>query len=251
MNKLLLILLLIIITLSYGQTCDIDVSNETYNIVKVDGIEIPLNINDIYEVPCGETLELQNKIWFFFMWIYLPVETYISECTRCHLPVEFLGMYYDCSRRTLTWETMSETNNEKFIIILGKDYLYGQLIPHTEITIPGNGNSNHHITYIEALTSNHDYIELWQFDYNGNKELLGTEYSECTDEDTLIVGNIYPNPATEDQAITLPDSKTIQIYDMIGKEVYANIIDNKIIGLSSGVYIVVINNKYRIKLIIQ
>lgn len=168
-----------------------------------------------------------------------------------HLPVEFLSMFYDCSRRTLTWETMTETNNDYFIIRLGKDYSHGQLISHSEIMIPGNGNSNHHITYIESLASNHDYIELIQVDYDSTRTYLGTEYSDCSDEDTLIVGNIFPNPATENQIITLPDVKNVQIYDMLGKEVYAEIIDNKIIGLSSGFYIIVLNNNYKIKLIIR
>jgi hypothetical protein len=45
--------------------------------------------------------------------------------------------------------------------------------------------------------------------------------------------------------------KTIQVYDMLGKDIKAYIIDNEIKGLSSGMYIVVVDGYFKAKLIVK
>ena len=174
------------------------------------------------------------------------------DCASCTLPVDFMGMNYDCSRKTLTWETSIEINNDYFSIKIGNEYKHGVLDYHTEFTIEGNGNSNEHLLYIQDIISYNEYIELWQTDYDGTKTLLDTKFSNCVENDDLIVDVIvYPNPATEKQEITIPEYETIHIYDMSGKEINIKIENNKLIGMSEGFYIIIINNHYKVKLIIN
>jgi len=175
-----------------------------------------------------------------------------SDALDCDpLPVEFITSYYDCSNKILYWNTQSEINNDYFSIKIG-DYNHGTFIEDTIINIIGNGNSNEINNYEYYLNYNNKYIELWQTDYDGITVKLNTQFISCSEDDDLIV-SLSPNPANENEPININggEFKTIQIYDMLGKEIYIEIVNNQIIGLSEGMYIVIIDNHFRFKLIIK
>jgi len=171
------------------------------------------------------------------------------DCTN--LPVEFIFSYYDCSRKILYWQTATEINNDYFTIKIGKTYNHGVLMVDYEYQILGNDNSNEINEYEYYLNQNNSYVELWQTDFDGTAKLLNTNYISCSDNDKLTV-SLSPNPSNENDAVDINgDFKTVQIYDMIGREIEAKILEHKIIGLNAGMYIVIIDNHYKFKLIIK
>lgn len=166
------------------------------------------------------------------------------------LPVEFLSMNYNCSDNELEWQTASETNNDYFTIKIGTEFTNGKLISEKEYIITGNGNKNSTSNYYYNINENNVYIELWQTDYDGTTEHLNTQYISCNNKQEEFI--LYPNPASKDKLITIKgEYKTIEIYDIFGNTQSFKITDNKIKGLRQGVYIVVLNKYYRIKLIID
>jgi hypothetical protein len=134
---------------------------------------------------------------------------------------------------------------------MGKTYNHGVLITEKEYQIIGNGNSNTISEYNYYLENvNNKYVELWQTDYDGTTKKLNTQYISCSSEDDLIV--VSPNPVNENEIVKIKGNiETIKIYDILGKEINAQIIENKIYGLNSGIYIIIVNNQYRVKLIVK
>jgi hypothetical protein len=165
------------------------------------------------------------------------------------LPVDFLSSDYDCSQKTLTWVTASETNNDYFTITVGSKYNRNQLLVENEYIVQGNGNANKLSEYSLDLNISDKYIEIYQTDYDGTTDKLGsTLFSNCDNYNKVVT--ITPNP-TKDIAYINGEFESIKVYNILGGYVNANIIDNKIIGLDSGVYIVVVDNSYKIKLIVE
>jgi len=173
------------------------------------------------------------------------------DCHKCTLPVEFLKSDYNCSSNQLTWTTASETNNDYYTIKIGTIYNHGTLIIDEEFTLNGNGNSNTLLEYnLPLILTDTTYIEIWQTDFDGTTVKCGnTLVANCDIDDDLIV-SLFPNPSQGDVEI-IGEVNQVEIYNMIGQKIQATIINNQIIGLSTGYYIVVVNNHYKIKLIIS
>jgi len=176
------------------------------------------------------------------------------DCYKCILPVEFNYSFYDCSRKKLYWSTITEINNDFFTVNIGHNYNDLELNVIDSFNIVGSGNSNEINEYALDLDVGYDlmYIEIWQTDYNKTTSIVGPKLAvKCYIEDESKI-EIYPNPAiNNDKVFIKGDYDTIQIFDMAGREIYAKIAENKIIGLSTGMYIIVIDNIYKIKLIIK
>ena len=162
------------------------------------------------------------------------------DCTN--LPVDFITSEYDCSTNLFRWSTASEMNNDYFTIEVSNN-----LTDPIVYIVAGNGNSNIISSYVYKLDINNKYIQLYQTDYDGTKTLLNTNYVSCNTKREV---SIYPNPSDGDVTIN-GDFNTIMVYDMVGREVQVELVDNRLSGISSGVYIVIIDGYYKFKLFIE
>lgn len=244
MNKIFftILLSLLLTTLSFSQTCEYTITLPNCNFVNFDGgTYISTSQGRTYTLDCGTVV---HEIFWPFIW---SEQTNVVDCEVCHLPVEFISYEYKCSTNTLTWVTASEINNDVFIISVG-DFVDSTFTPKNSFEVMGNGNSNEVLTYDYVFNTNinNSYIQLMQVDYDGTSTLLGYTYVSCDDKVRDI--KITPNP-NEGSARIIGDYENIVVYDMIGKEIHSQIINNKITGLSTGMYIVIIDGKYKIKLI--
>jgi len=172
------------------------------------------------------------------------------NCEPIDLPVELIGISYNCSTQILQWQTASEINNDYFALKVGREYKNGKLVANNEYRIYGNGNSNQLASYEYNLEINNSYVEIWQTDYNGTTTLLNTNYINCKGKRKSI--SISPNSITTSSYTQINgDYKTIQVYDMLGNSIYPRINNNRISGLSCGIYIIVIDKQFVNKLIVN
>jgi len=172
-----------------------------------------------------------------------------SDALDCDpLPVELLITYYDCTTNEFFWETLSENNNDYFTLNIGTTYNSNGLIIEETFRVSGSGTKNSLTRYSKVLNIIDKYLELYQTDFDGETKLLTTTYQSCEVNNNHI--KLYPNPSDGNVYID-GDFHTIQIYDMLGKEIVVKIIDNQIIDLATGFYVVVVNNHYKVKLIIK
>jgi len=164
------------------------------------------------------------------------------------LPVELITFNGICNTKNnnvlIEWETLSEINNDYFVIEKSFDG-----ISFTSIgTVSGNGNSNQTINYKYIDYSNGGYYRLKQIDYDGKTNTYNTIYVNCENNSL----NLYPNPASSNESINISGTyQNIQITDILGRDIKANIVDNQIYGLPCGVYIVIIDGYYKTKLIVE
>lgn len=247
MKKFITIIVLLITFAVYSQTCDIDVSGESYGFVAINGTGSWPSESDLYTVPCSQTLELYENVW---VWIFggAPFYSEVSDCKDCHLPVAFLNSEYDCFDKTLNWSTASEINNDFFLIKTGHFSNDGEFVVESIDTINGAGNTNTITEYKFNIFNKNKYLELWQVDFDGTTEKLSTEIMNCLIVTTNKV--IYPNPSNGTVFIK-GSYETIQVFDMLGREIIVTVNGDSIYGLSTGFYIVIIDGKYKVKLIIK
>lgn len=167
------------------------------------------------------------------------------------LPVElssFFSIITD-NEVKLSWQTSSETNNDKFEI-----ERKGTMHWETIGSIPGHGTSNveHDYQFIDRNLQSGKYsYRLKQIDYNGN-----FEYHNLTEIVTIGVPDIYqlkqnyPNPFNPTTTIDymLPQSGhiTLEVYDNTGRRITQLLNEYKTAGyyqvqfngsnLGSGIY---------------
>ena len=172
------------------------------------------------------------------------------DCTP--LPVVFLSMDYDCSRKTLTWETASEVNNDYFIIEIGNAFdIDGNLIIDDTYVVIGSGTTNSITDYSYNIDLTNKYIVLSQVDYDGTTKNLETKYYSCEDNNELSI-RLLPNPADANSIVEIDgEYNNVDIYNMLGEKINAEVKNNQIIGLLKGIYLVRFDNNKPIKLIIQ
>jgi hypothetical protein len=187
----------------------------------------------------GTNWTTSNKAWRF-----------TCNCVGCisPLPIELKSFNYECSSDLITfkWTTLTETNNDYFTLEESSDAVNFRKIA----VIKGAGNSNNPIAYTYEHFQNKDYYyyRLKQTDFDGASETFKTIYVNC-DEDSEVV-KLYPNPAFNGINIKGKYEEVI-IENILGIECFPIITNGKIIGLEPGVYIVTVDKKYRIKLIVR
>ncbi len=156
------------------------------------------------------------------------------------LPVEFGNLTHEIvnDRVKLEWYTLSELNNDYFIIEKSSD-----MENWTEVgRVSGNGTTAVRSDYnFEFTAFGEFYIRLKQFDYDGNNEVLKIIH---------IVNDgfkLYPNPVKADQMSVLFNNlqgTDYRIFNQYGAEYTRN--DD----FEKGFYFVRVNNKMH-KLIVK
>ncbi len=168
------------------------------------------------------------------------------------MPVEFLSSNYSCQSNTLSWEIATETNNDYFTILVGNYLTEGMFVVENEYILNGVDNSNTVTNYSQPFNQvvNGKYIKVSQTDFDGTTTEMFQTYISCGGNESEIL--VVPNPTTEEVGFTvIGDYNTIKVYDITGRELDIQLIDDRVIGLNSGVFIVVIDNKSKTKLIIK
>jgi len=172
-----------------------------------------------------------------------------SVSVPCVLPVELTKLDYDCldnSTVKLEWKTASETNNNYFTIERSTNAVDFEKIG----VIYGQGNSNSETNYefIDDVEPGQEYYyRLSQTDFDGMEETFDILYVSCDNNEV----NIGPNPSIEGQPITIfGEYDNIIIKDMLGRIIRTDIIDNQILGLESGVYIIEIDHS-KFKVVVE
>ena len=137
------------------------------------------------------------------------------------LPVEFIGLTgrVDGSWNRLDWSTLSEINNDKFIIERSQDGMSFERIGEVD----GAGNSMEQLDYVffdRKPSANLEYYRIRQFDFDGTVKITPLVKIQRTD---IIEFNVYPNPVDDDLIVTLSSEDvtqgTISVLDAKGNVV--------------------------------
>ncbi len=146
--------------------------------------------------------------------------------TAIVLPISLLTFEAKLIERKveLTWETVSEINNDYFTIEKTKDGINYEWVA----TINGAGNhtgSLNYITFDENPYSGISYYRLKQTDFNGHSETFPLRTISTLNTFNSI--SIYPNPIQGNEILTINvegnrnDLATIFIKDAIGNTIYS------------------------------
>ncbi len=140
------------------------------------------------------------------------------------LPVELHSFELHCQRSgvLIEWITMSENNNDYFIIEKMNESDVFEVIA----TINGVGystsvNKYNFLDIEKSRNNNNQYYRLSQVDFDGTKEILSTRTIACSSETVTV----YPNPFKEQIIINLGDflrnsNGKIEIINTLGQVVY-------------------------------
>lgn len=160
----------------------------------------------------------------------------------------FYAICNDDGTKEICWQTLSEINSDKFELYRSLDAVNYDLIH----SIQSLGSPTFGVSYSvmdNVIYIGNVYYKLKQMDFNGQFEEFSPTGIYC---DYLVNINFYPNPSKVGQAITYTgDIYHIQVYDIVGREVKVEIRNYEIIGLAKGVYILYINGKLQIKIIVE
>ncbi len=167
--------------------------------------------------------------------------------TTFPLPVEL--SYFKAEANTATvdlyWQTLSEENNEKFVVERSQDGVAFESVG----TVRGNGTTtqkqNYHFEDKKPLSGT-SYYRLKQLDLDGQFEYSDIESVKFKKGKEV---NIYPNPAKigSDVRITIPEMKNEEftsatLFDIAGRQIMnlypnGNVIDLNTSELIKGSYI--------------
>lgn len=158
------------------------------------------------------------------------------------LPIELLSFKSNCSSNKVEWITVSETNNEWFVLQGTNDG-----INFTNLdTIQGAGNSNTPIYYsVEILDWGLSYYRLQQKDYDGRTEnsfLIGG----CP-QNGIFEPVLYPNPNSGQFMINHNSTYNFEMFDLTGRLVwseFSNRIDFDFTFLPAGQYTIKLTGQY-------
>lgn len=179
-----------------------------------------------------------------------------ATSANCALPVKLLSFTAEYLQKQnvvrLEWATLSEVNNDHFIVQRSKN---GQLWEDIG-TIAGHGNSNKKIDYVffdkEPYTGT-NYYRLKQVDYNGQFEIHPIVTAEVPSSIEL---KVFPNPANRNIKVTViaqyQVTGNLVIVDFSGKTIFqsgiqlndgANDVTIDISNYNNGIYTLLFYNE--------
>ena len=196
----------------------------------------------------------------FYTWILVD-KSHPLPVTLLYFKVYCVGKYV-----ALKWETASEINCDYYLVERSSDGIYWEPVAY----IQGAGNSNEVSTY--SWADNYDsngaalYYRLTQFDYNGDKEILGIQSIICdaaTDESWITINTDIFNNILINFTATEGEPYEIKVFNLLGELIYfqSGTVENSIeqfviptYGLASSIYVVdvhssLVNKTQKINLI--
>ncbi len=196
----------------------------------------------------------------FYTWILVD-KSHPLPVTLLYFKVYCVGKYV-----ALKWETASEINCDYYLVERSSDGISWEGVAY----IQGAGNSNEISTY--SWADNYDsngaalYYRLTQFDYNGDKEILGIQSIICnaaTDESWVTINTDIFNNILINFTATEGEPYEIKVFNLLGELIYfqSGTVENSIeqfviptYGLASSIYVVdvhssLVNKTQKINLI--
>jgi len=198
----------------------------SYPILIVDGIGDSLVINSAAELVACATIPLAANLAQFE-----------PQCNESEILCK--------------WITSTEENNDHFVL----EKMSGTSGFETVAIIQGAGNATtaQEYTWVDRSGVTSDvYYRLSQVDFDGTVSILGSRYVDCSNSELKV----YPNPFKDAFTLEIGDAfmnaeNEIAIYDAYGAVVYSatfkgqqSKIDVNLTGLSSGMYLIRVNNAY-------
>jgi len=143
------------------------------------------------------------------------------------LPIELLSFTAQCNSLNqgnkevlIQWQTVSETNNDYFILERSKDAINWLEIAN----IDGAGNSNSLLSYNYVDKFSKAFYRLKQVDFDGNFSYSNIIQVKCEDnlqDNSIEIISIYPNPAQNDFNYNIISTKdreiNISVINVLGK----------------------------------
>jgi len=196
----------------------------------------------------------------FYTWILVD-KSHPLPVTLLYFKVYCVGKYV-----ALKWETASEINCDYYLVERSTDGISWEGVAY----IQGAGNSNEISTY--SWADNYDsngaalYYRLTQFDYNGDKEILGIQSIICnaaTDDSWVTINTDIFNNILINFTATEGEPYEIKVFNLLGELIYfqSGTVENSIeqfviptYGLASSIYVVdvhssLVNKTQKINLI--
>ena len=223
-----------------------------------------------YSTPLGIADATNNKVYNvippaayksgLFTWILVD-KSHPLPVSLLYFKVYCVGKYV-----ALKWETASEINCDYYLVERSSDGISWEGVAY----IQGAGNSNEISTY--SWADNYDsngaalYYRLTQFDYNGDKEILGIQSIICnaaTDESWVTINTDIFNNILINFTATEGEPYEIKVFNLLGELIYfqSGTVENSIeqfviptYGLASSIYVVdvhssLVNKTQKINLI--
>ncbi len=139
------------------------------------------------------------------------------SCTPLPVELSNFGAKRMAQDVQLNWTTSSEINNDYFTLKRSTDGINWKKVA----TISGHGFSTHDIEY-DHIDQNppptYYYYQLFQQDFNGSPELIGTTAVDMTKGDW----DIYPNPSQQEWRITgtaFSENMQVEMMDIHGRSI--------------------------------
>jgi len=196
----------------------------------------------------------------FYTWILVD-KAHPLPVTLLYFKIYCVGKYV-----ALKWETASEINCDYYLLERSTDGISWEGVAY----IQGAGNSNEISTY--SWADNYDsngaalYYRLTQFDYNGDKEILGIQSIICnaaTDDSWVTINTDIFNNILINFTATEGEPYEIKVFNLLGELIYfqSGTVENSIeqfviptYGLASSIYVVdvhssLVNKTQKINLI--
>jgi len=197
-------------------------------VLPPDGIADPPNdnVNSIQSISLNTPWVLINKL----VPLYLTLSYYYGNCNE------------DGTVR-LVWETLQEMGVQSFEIQRSYDGINFEIIG----VVPAAGSTTmpEGYDYVDpTIYYGTRYYKLIELDFNGYTEEIGTVNVNCGTPSNI---SIHPNPLQygEELIITgIEEQDKIEVFDVIGQKI-------QIECLIPGIYIVVINNIFITKLVVN
>ena len=139
------------------------------------------------------------------------------------LPVEFLGMQYDCLGQqgvSLTWQTASELNAQHFEVMCSENGFTWEQIGTVAATGTSNQLTEYQFLDESPVRAALRYYQLKQEDFDGQFEWLPIISVNCEASGGI---RLYPNPAQSKVVLEFThdaeEMMDLRIYDALGHEV--------------------------------
>lgn len=194
--------------------------------------------SDCISVGVSSTVRLRITTMTWAGTEYMTVDNVQLECSSCALPVELYEFNAERTEESalLTWSTLSETNNKKFIIERSSDGVIFEKIG----SVKGAGESSDRQEYsfsdTKPLNKAVSYYRIKQMDKNGEYKNSNTVAVEYTPYNIFYTGSFIEINFTENPS----KSYSCNIYDAAGKLLYQGPTQNadRIEWSTKGFYII-------------